>query len=358
MKLRQLFIVCALCTCLIGCSSNNTNNSTEVIDSTEVTESSEVDDNLIESSESVMNEITFSDKEVLSDFDIKDNLNYYFSTAIFKDTIIGSPIVLSHDINLSKTGFTDKIYFSTDYILYSDINSDDSYIISYDEFQKKGNSADYIKNLKEAVKGMYYDIIVVDAYTSICGDENSDIKSYYNSLDGAVEKAKRGDSYTVKYNSYGKEVTVEYNYGMDNEKPYVNIKAEYPEGYDGIRILGLGQDSNSCTGMYATLGNESMKPYISKKDLSKVFKVWGTDNDKDFLELNNYADFIFSKKDLWMDTVSLGNQYFFGGALDVFFNPDTFIYTEDDSAYTVPSEETWVNMLKTQTITIYNPYLD
>lgn len=94
------------------------------------------------------------------------------------------------------------------------------------------------------------DIIMVDAYTGICGD-----KDFYKNYEvytktGFDEKAKAGVSYSTEFLSNNKTIQVEYVYGMNGDKPCVDVTARYPEGYDGLKLMILGKDIRSITGDY------------------------------------------------------------------------------------------------------------
>lgn len=355
------FILVSLCIlCLVGCSNqdNDKINTESIADSnTESASTSVVEESSdFETGTEVDVDYNRDSHTLLNGFDNVSN-DIYTVTLTSDGDMFSTIVKLECESNKTSTSLNCRVYFNyLDYISSGDGGAPK--VITYKEFAESlGYPTDKgtIESLRLPSDNVYYDVIVVDGYTSICGDENSDIKSHYNSLDGAREKAKRGDSYSIKYNSFGREVTVNYKYGMGERFPYVDISATFPEGYDGLRILGLGQDRNSCAGKFADMNN--MGDYIDKKDLSKIFKVWGTEGDNDMLELSTFADFIFSKDDLRFDDIELGNQYFFGGSLGSSFKEDTFVERPDEGTYSVPAEQTWFNMLE-RSIVVYNPYLD
>lgn len=366
MRHKKLLSIMLVCTMLLaGCSTSEPSKKNQNSDSnTSVeNESSEVNNTSSEESTDSQDVVLESDS-LLSVFDNSENQDYIISTSINNDSILKSVVKLSHNVDFKVDG---DLTTMTDHIIFDDSNygldvdeNGDEYIMPYEDLLSKHNlefNDDNLSKVKSPSDNVYYDIIVVDGYSSVCSD--SDISEHYNTNGGVHEKSKNGESYTAKFKIKNYDITVDYKYGYDGNRYCVDVVATYPNDYDGLRILGLGQDRSSCSGFYATTGVESMDSYISKKDLSKIFKVWGTDGDNDMMELSTYADFIFNKDNLSFDISYLvNNQYFFGGALALGFDSDTFIHNKDDSTYTIPVELTWYNMINTSTITVFNPLLE
>lgn len=131
------------------------------------------------------------------------------------------------------------------------------------------------------------DVVVADYYSGICGDAN--FADNYKEFYGALDKGKAGTSYETSFTTFGRPVTVSYKYSMDNEKdPCVDIVATYPAGFDGIRIVTMGQSYQSNVGSSADISNEEVSQRADDaSSMEAIYKSWGEEGYKDF---NTFAD--------------------------------------------------------------------
>lgn len=357
-KLISVVLVSSLVFSSLTACSNKTevdSSESEIVSDAEISE--DIED------ENTEDTIVLESDSLLSEFDITKNTDYIMSTVADDKMIYWQPVKLFHNLDFKVDNETTTM---KDHIIFDDSNytiydgDGESKIISYEEMLTlRGEVVDKtrIESLKLPCDNIYYDVIVVDGYSSVCSD--TDISNHYNTLGGVHEKSKNGTTYSTKFKIKDYNINVNYKYGYDKDSYCLDIVATYPSDYDGLRILGLGQDRESCSGGYAHLKDEDMRTYIDKKDLSKIFKVWGTENDNDMLELTTYSDFIFSYDRLDFDISFLvDNQYFFGGALALGFDTSTHIYSDDGLSYEIPLEMTWGNMLMRETITVFNPLIN